>query len=207
MSEEEGGFARQARALTDRNFERQRQDLKRLQAHEMKARQDARAREVRSFADNRDRAVADHRRHIDRIDQGERQALQAFQARRSSLRGRLVGLVRGQAHYARQEAAIRQRFEAQRLTKHVQLERIQARQHQAERQARERHDREHGAAVKRHAQDRDELLGWQDKARERQVKDHTRALAEQQLRQALRQEQERERPQEHGLARAWSRTA
>ena len=51
MSEEEGGFARQARALTDRNFERQRQDLKRLQAHEMKARQDARAREVRAFAE------------------------------------------------------------------------------------------------------------------------------------------------------------
>lgn len=193
---EEGGFGRQARSLVAQEFERQGRDLKQLQAHEAKAREEGRARQERGFADSRDAAVVEHAAQIRSLDARERHALEEIGARRNSLQGRIVRLFR-RGHYARQEEAARQLFEARRMDQHRRLEATKERQFQAETKARDRHIRETDAARARQAKEREDLAQWQEAQRERLTKARERSLADARLREASR-ELSQERP--HGRA-------
>ena len=110
--------------------------------------------------------------------------MQALLDRQRSLGGRIIGLMRGLKHQLRQQEALKEQFEAQRVAKHRQLAQLQERQQGAEQKARERHVREHKAMQERHDGARKQLSDWQTVRRETAVKDHIRAQAEQTLRQS-----------------------
>lgn len=179
----EDGFQRQAQTVTDRNFERQRRDLERLQGQEARDRERARERERQSFTENQDKALADHRAQVAAIDRREERAMQTLLDRQRSLGGRIIGLVRGRKHQLGQQEALKEQFEAQRVAKHRQLAQLQERQQGAEQKARDRHIKEHKAMHERHDGARKELAEWQADRRETAVKDHIRAQAEQALKQ------------------------
>ena len=199
----EDGFQAQARALTNQNFERQRRDLEHLHAQEARDQDRAWQRQSRSFTENRDKALADHRAQIAVIDGREAHAMQALLDRQRSLAGRVVGLVRGKKHHLGQQEALRARFETQRLEKHRQLEHLQRRRDAARLQAQERHAKDAKDMQQRHGQARHELAEWQAASREATERSQARALAERSLRQEFERTQEQERGQ--GLKPDWEK--
>jgi hypothetical protein len=199
----EDGFQAQARALTDQNFERQRRDLERLHAQETRDQERAWQRQSRSFAENKEKALADHRAQITAIDGREAQAMQALLNRQRSLAGRVVGLVRGRKHHLGQQEALRASFETQRVGKHRQLEQLQGRQDAARLRASDRHAKDLKDMQQRQGQARHELAEWQSATREATERSQARALAERSLRQAFERGQEQER--EQGLKADWEK--
>lgn len=192
----EDGFQARARALTDQNFERQRRDLEKLQAQETRDRDRAWQRQSRSFAENKDRAIADHRAQIAAIDGKEARAMQTLLDRQRSLGGRVVGLVRGRKHHLGQQEALRESFETQRMGKHRQLEQLQGRQDAERARAFDRHAKDLKDMQQRHGQARHELAEWQTATREATERSQARALAERSLRQAIERSYEQERGRE-----------
>ena len=92
--------------------------------------------ETQSHRDNEAVAVERHAQDIRRIDNTEREALDALSVQRGSLIGRSVALIKGKAHYDRKADAIAERCEATRMSKHRELEALKERQFSAAQQAR-----------------------------------------------------------------------
>lgn len=181
-------FQSQARTLTNQNFERQRRDLERLQSQEARDREKTWQRESRSFAENKDKALADHRAQIAVIDGREARAMQTLLDRQRSLAGRVVGLVRGRKHHLGQQEALKEQFETQRLGKHRQLEQLQGRQDAERLRVHTRHAKEMKDMQQRHGEALHELAEWQATTREATERSQARALADRSLKQEFERE-------------------
>ena len=120
---------------------------------------------MHSFRENEDAAIDRHAHEIESIDEREQHELEALGARRESLIGRAVTLVKGEAHYARKADAIVDRCEAERITKHRDLEALKERQFAAAQQARMRQAQERKAIFELHRMERQQLAQAHDRSR------------------------------------------
>ena len=121
--------------------------------------------EMHSFRENEDAAIAGHAHEIESINEREQHALEALGARRESLIGRAVTLVKGEAHYARKADAIVDRCEAERIVQHRNLEALKERQFAAAQQARMRQAQERKAIFELHRMERQQLAQAQERNR------------------------------------------
>ena len=185
----------QAISAVDRVFTRQREDQARSHADEAREHGNARCREVLSFMQNRDTAIARHRGQMQTIDNRERQALEAMDRRQATIGGRIAGIFHRGRH-EREEEAIKAGFEAERMKRHRELNSLQERQAQIEQGARLRYGQEARRMQERFQEERRELAEWQSERREPMVQQQAHAIAEAQLRQGLRHEQTREHKQD-----------
>lgn len=151
----------------------QQQDAHRRQTDQMRTLHRA---ETQSHKDNEAVAVERHAQDIRRIDNTEREALDALSVQRGSLVGRSVAFIKGKAHYDRKADAITERCEATRMSKHRELEALKERQFSAAQQARLRQAHERKGMFEFHRLDRQQLAQAHDRGREAQVSAHERAF-------------------------------
>jgi hypothetical protein len=144
--------------------------------------------ETQSHRDNEGVAVARHAQEIRRIDDIERESLDALNARRGSLIGRSVALVRGSSHYDRKAETITEHCETLRMSKHRDLEALKERQFAAAQQARLRQAHERKGIFEFHRLERQQLSQAHDRGREAQVNAYERAFT----RAAQREERKHE---------------
>ncbi len=155
--------------------------------------------EMHSFRENEDAAIDRHAHEIQSINEREQQTLEALSARRESLIGRAVTLVKGEAHYARQADAIAERCEGERIVQHRDLEALKERQFAAAQQARTRQAQERKAIFELHRMERQQLAQAHDRNRGLEIGASQRTFE----RAAQRKEQTQE--QGHGWSRGMSR--
>ena len=155
--------------------------------------------ETQSFRDNEAAAVARHAQEIRRIDDIERESLDALGARRGSLIGRGVALVRGGRFFDRQAEGIAEQCEAARMSRHRELEALKERQFAAAQQARLRQAHERKGIFEFHRLERQQLAEAHERDRETQIGAYERAFE----RAARREERthERDRGPGGGLSR------
>ena len=139
--------------------------------------------EMRSHTDNASHAISVHAQKIKNIDVAERRDLEALGARNRTLSGRLTNLVRGSGHAAREEKAIVDRHEAQRMQAHRNHEVLKDRQFEAAQASRIRQAHERNAIFDQHRTERRELADAHERARPRQIEQHRLALEATRLRQ------------------------
>ena len=84
--------------------------------------------ETQSFKENEAAAIVKHAQEIQSINDAEQQALQTGAARRGSLVGRAVALVRGGKRHDHDAEAISEHYERERMSKHRDLEALKERQ-------------------------------------------------------------------------------
>ena len=155
--------------------------------------------EMHSFRENEDAAIDRHAHEIESINEREQQELEALGARRESLIGRAVTLVKGEAHYARKADAIVDRCEAERIVKHRDLEALKERQFASAQQARMRQAQERKAIFELHRMERQQLVQAQERNRGLEIGASQRTFE----RAAQRKEptQEQAHGWNHGLSR------
>jgi len=139
--------------------------------------------EMRSHTDNASHAISVHAQKIKNIDLAEKREFAAFAARNRTISGRLTSLVRGPAHAAREEKAITDRHEAQRMQAHKNHEILKDRQFAAAQASRIRQAHERKAIFDQHRAERRELVAAHARDRPRQVEQHRQALEATRLRQ------------------------
>lgn len=175
-----------------RDFGQRRDELRQGQQREHGRRRDIRLHEVRSFEANREEAEKRHWQSIKAIDSAELEAFKRLDAEQRSLKGRLTGLVKGRAHQERQREELAERFEAQRMAKHRELEQQKERQFEVEQKARLRYAQELKEMRERHSNDRAKQRDWEKQSRDRlaeervtTVKNDRQQQAERELRRGL----------------------
>ncbi len=145
----------------------------RRQTDRLRAEQRAR---IQRCAERHSAAIDQHARQIRNIDIAERRDLAALNGRRTSLIGRVVGLVRGVAHYNRLEKTITDQHEAARWAKHRDLEAKKDELFWSEQTARLRHASDRMAMMQQHRNERHELIAAHDRSRPQQVEAQLQAL-------------------------------
>jgi hypothetical protein len=152
----------------------ERQQRQKAQQQEEQRRQTDQVRtlhrdEMHSFKENEDTAIAIHSRQIQSVDEREKEALEALGAHRKSLIGRAVTFFKGEAHYAREADAIVDRYEADRMAAHRDLEALKERQFAATQEARMRHAQERKGIAELHRMERQQLGQAHERSREREI--------------------------------------
>ncbi len=154
--------------------------------------------ETQSFRDNETAALARHAQEIRRIDDIERESLDALDARRGSLVGRSVRLIRGDKHYDRKAEAVVEQCEAARMSRHRELEALKERQFAAAQQARLRQAHERKGILELHRLERQQLAQAHERDREKQIGAYERAFE----RAARREERKHEQGRDPGRGRS-----
>jgi hypothetical protein len=125
--------------------------------------------ETQSFKENEAAAIVKHAQEIQSINDAEQQALQTGAARRGSLVGRAVALVRGGKRRDHDAEAISEHYERERMSKHRDLEALKERQFAAAQQARLRQAQERKAIFELHRIDRQKLTQAHARSRATEV--------------------------------------
>jgi hypothetical protein len=159
----------------------------RRQAEEAKARQDIRSHEIKSFSGLRDHAEALYLGGLLQLAERERNAMDELRTQQRSLGGMMARLVKGGGHHERQAEELRQRFEAERLQRHLTFETQSRAREESEQKARLRYAADHKAMVEMQQQERERLQAVQDRQRDSRIDDRLQTLQ-----QAQTREQERE---------------
>jgi hypothetical protein len=173
------------------DFKRQNADLLDGQKQQLSAASKHRARELESFAANRDEAIRHHAGRIQEIDGREKQAAIELAKQHDSLARRLSAFTKtGRDRQAQERNALAAKFESQRMTQHRDLAARQERQAENEQKARLRYAQEFKAMREGHVAARREQRDWQDNNRNRLVKQRISARREPLAREFSRAAQE-----------------
>ncbi len=133
--------------------------------------------ETQSHRNNATDAEADHTQRIKSIDSVERSNLDDLDTRRRSLAGRVTAIVKGPGHYSREEKAITERHEAERMRQHRNHEGQKERQFEAAQTARLRQARERLSIRTCHRFEVHDLKQSQDRNRPAEIERRQHAFA------------------------------
>jgi len=196
-----------ARTFVARDFEKRGSELRESQQREHGRLRVIRMQDVKSYEANRAEAEDRHWRTIKAIDSAELDAFKRLDAEQRGLKGRLTGLVKGSAHQERQREELAERFEAQRMAKHRELEQLKERQFEAEQKARLGYAKDLKEMRERHQADRATHRTWEKDNRARLTEERAAIMekerdqkAERDLRQGLA-ELQRDEGRGHSLSR------
>lgn len=152
--------------------------------------------EIESHRHNISGGHVHHAVKIGAIDAAERRDLQALDQQRNSIAGRITAVARP-GHFDRQEKAIAQRHEADRMTKHRDQEALQERQFTAMQAARLRQAHERKAGMETHRFETLALRHAQQTNRPHEVEQHKAAIQRVEARQVKEQDHKQERTNGH----------
>lgn len=132
--------------------------------------------ESRSYRANVEAGNVHHTDKIQTIDMAERRDLRALEVQRRSLAGRVVGIVKRAGHYERQEKAITERHEADRMQKHRDHEALKERQFTQTHTAYRRQAMERLDIATRHRTEVNQLRDAQTRYRPLEIERRTKAI-------------------------------